>query len=234
MGPVAPQPGFDDTLAKCGQAAVAALTQPAGWSRLEGRTKECYQRLLTLVSFMYMADGVNSEKVWHCVSDYVARVRAFDHAEAAQRTAPNTEPFAVCGGPAGIHTASRGVGPPPGAAMPSSCSAVNGVVNQVQASSPPMCGHMAGEEPAAKKARAGSGHLVPARREMPPTPGLAPTPAPFGALSRPHQFLIDMAADNSAGPPQPLATTAPGVACASGGALRVWRVCCNWVCIGIL
>ena len=83
-------PGFDYTLPECAAAAAKALTRPGGWTQLSGRAKECYQRLLTLVSFMHMADGHNSAKVWHLVSDYVARVQQHENAEAAQRKVENS------------------------------------------------------------------------------------------------------------------------------------------------
>ena len=71
-------PGSDNTLAECARLAAQALTQPTGWEGLTGKTRECYQRLLTLVSYMYLANGHNSEKVWAFVSQYVDNVGEYE------------------------------------------------------------------------------------------------------------------------------------------------------------
>ena len=63
--------GSDNTLALCARLAAKALMQQVGCEELPGRARECYVRLLTLVSCMSWANGHNSEMVWRAVVEFV-------------------------------------------------------------------------------------------------------------------------------------------------------------------
>jgi len=186
-------PGFDHTLAECATAAAKALTQAGGWTQLRGRAKECYQRLLTLVSFMHMADGHNSAKIWHFVSEYVARVQQQEKEGTARVSELNSEPFALScvavsikGSPGGASSAA----PPVAAGRPTEDEKT---FDNPYAWAAAAAERESSTEPPSKRYKVESG----APRPVPPQakhsgPGFT---MPFGAVSPPHQVLMNMGAD---------------------------------------
>ena len=188
------EPGFDHTLAECATSAAKALSQPGGWTQLHGRARVCYQRLLTLVSFMHMADGHNSARVWHFVSDYVARVQQQEKEDAERASPQNSELFALSAvgvSVAGSTGAAASVAMPVVSSLLSRDSQSSG--NPYAWAAAAMEAGQVASEPPSKKCRHESGTAPP---QSPRASHSGSTFAmPFGAISPPHQVLMNMGAD---------------------------------------
>ena len=187
--------GFDRTLAECASAASKALSRPGGWTELTGRARECYQRLLTLVCFMHMADGHNSDQVWDFVANYVGRVHRLEAEGALTCRRQDSEPFALsstAGSKANpADAAPLGMPSVPGNPAGVSQHSDNPYANARAARFTPVS-----EEPLSKKLRAWPGPVQPAppEREF-DAPAAAGYAMPFGAPSTPHQLLMSMGPD---------------------------------------
>ena len=151
---------------------------------------------MTLVSFMHMADGHNSARVWHFVSEFVARVQQQEKDEMERASPQNSEPFALSA--VGVSVAGS-----TGAAASVALPVVSGTFSgDSKSSSNPYAWAAAAiqagqvsSEPPSKKIKYESGTAPP---QLPQPSHSEPTFAmPFGAVSPPHQVLMNMGAGSS-------------------------------------
>ena len=172
---------FDDTLTVCAGCAAQSLADPASWQSLHGRDKECYQRLLTLVSKVDTSHGVDSIVVWEDVVDYVARCQQSDNAKTMAVKVADSAPFAL-------------------STVAAQVQATATVLSPFQAQSSASHHQPSGkkfkpqlEQPPSKQQKSQPGPMVSSQH----TPAGVPTvrasyTMPFGCISTPHQLMLDM------------------------------------------
>ena len=116
--------GHDNTLAVCARLAAQALMQDDTCPELTGKARECYFRLLMLVSCMSWANGHNSEQVWAAVQQYCKKVNEQDcRPECLGPRSPRSEPLGLpCADGPGYTTS----GAAPAFAMPAEADGSRG------------------------------------------------------------------------------------------------------------
>ena len=191
--------GFDFTLAHCATFAQSALSESHGWQNLEGRAKECYRRMLVLVSMMASANGHNSAKIWSEVMGYVASCQEEETASMRAKEASDSEPFALSGALKRWPDRSQAhASQSSGSAASVQTASDEFKANPYHLAAAARCNDAPPPEPPDKKLKT----LLPTA----PAPKSPPTPEsaypdlfrmPYGTVSAAHQLMMDSREDAS-------------------------------------
>lgn len=219
----------DTTLAGCARQAADALANPGGWSNFDGSARVYYQRLLTLVSFMYLADGRSAEQVWRFVEAFVSKVQYVERTGALPAIPESSEPFALPGSGGGGRPNPYqllDVAPPEAAVRGATATGAGGDGAALSAHGPPQ----GFEGPPAKRQRVETGIPAAPLEARQPNTEVLTYAAPFGAVSRPHQVLLGMGAVSPRTPAEPPAGPSTVPAAAIGGPHQSVRYRCEHMC----
>ena len=228
-GPSSSDTCFDPMLAECAAGAARALEEPRAWKQLEGRARQCYERLLLLVACMHSVNGANAETVWGTVSGLVDRFQKYERLQATLDTvAEDSEPFALSSAQVQV-VGSTQCDPQVPQAVPGPFSGSGGKGSNPYSKAAATRGGGGLQEPLSKRLKGYSGPSDPRPTlEATSDPGRQTGYSmPFGAISAPHQVMLDM----GAAPPMQPANQGEAISSTpkstSAGALYVALACCQ-------